>query len=234
MRRGGVLQRVLPELLEGYRKKQNRLDHYDIYRHILHTIHHSPARPLVRLAALFHDIAKPRVRRRVKGIFQFCDHARASALVAEEVMHRWCVPHKEIEKTKLLVENQISLGSEKWSDATVRRLIARVGEDLLEDLLDLARADHMSRAQGESYLDELHILRSQIEKQLNLKPPLEIKDLAINGHDVMQILGIGPGPSVGAILQAIHEKILERPEWNERPFLEALLKKEYQQIMVKK
>jgi tRNA nucleotidyltransferase (CCA-adding enzyme) len=224
LRRTDALALVLPELLEGVRKKQNAYHRYDIYHHILYTVHYSPARIRVRLAALFHDIAKPRVRRRIRGDFRFYGHAKASSELAQEIMTRWRLPLRLMEEVRILTASHMLMDIDRWSDAAVRRLIARVGEDLLEDLLDLAEAD--SRAHGTDHGASASIeqLRLRIGQQLRQKPPLHVTDLAINGHEVMQILGLQPGPEVGKVLKSLRQKVLRQPELNERSLLVELLR----------
>jgi tRNA nucleotidyltransferase/poly(A) polymerase len=219
LRRGRILPVVLPELLEGYRRKQNGFHCYDIYHHILHTVHRSVPQLRVRLAALFHDLAKPRVRVKQGGAFRFHGHAKAGAALAAEVMQRWKMPLKDIQGVALLVENHMLMGCEKWSDGAVRRLISRVGVELMDDLLDLAWADRLAHAPGKSSLRELDTLRFRITEQLRRNPPLQRGDLAINGQDVMRALHLEPGPQVGKILGAVQQKVLQRPEWNRKDIL---------------
>jgi tRNA nucleotidyltransferase (CCA-adding enzyme) len=224
LRRTGALALVLPELLEGVRKKQNAYHRYDIYHHILYTVHYSPARIRVRLAALFHDIAKPRVRRRIRGDFRFYGHAKASSELAQAIMTRWKMPLRLMEEVRILTANHMLMDIERWTDAAVRRLMARVGEDLLEDLLDLAAADTRAHGTDHSAPTAIEHLRRRIEQQKSQLPPLYVTDLAINGHDVMQVLGLQPGPAVGKILKSIQQKVLKQPELNEKLLLMALLK----------
>ena len=223
LRRTKVLPLVFPELLEGVRKKQNAYHRFDIYHHILHTVHFSPARPRVRLAALFHDIAKPRVRRRIRGDFRFYGHAKASSELALEVMNRWRMPLRLIGEIRLLTTNHMLMDTDRWTDAAIRRLMARVGKDLLEDLLDLAEAD--SRAHGTEHSSPATIarLRRRVALQLDQHPPLTLTDLAITGHDVMRMLALQPGPMVGKILKTLQQKVLKQPELNQRPLLLELL-----------
>jgi len=84
MRRAGLLQTILPELLEGYRKQQNKHHRFTIYGHILETIDMTEPELLIRLTALFHDIAKPRVRKKSQGVWRFIGHEQASADMARE------------------------------------------------------------------------------------------------------------------------------------------------------
>ena len=112
-------------------------------------------------------------------------------------MQRWKMPLKDIQEVALLVENHMLMGCEKWSDAAVRRLISRVGIELIDDLLDLAWADRLAHAPGKSSLRELNTLRFRITEQLRRKPPLQRGDLAINGQDVMRALHLRAGSAGG-------------------------------------
>lgn len=213
LRRAGMTQFVLPELLEGVRKKQNSYHHYDVYHHTLYTVHYSPDRVRVRLAALLHDIAKPRVRRRVKGIFRFYGHAKTGAELARSILTRWKMPLRLTQQICTLTANHMLMDTDRWSDAAIRRLIVRVGQDLMDDLLDLAEADH--HAHGTD-IDATAIkrLRQRIAQQLDQQPALHVTDLAINGKDVMRVLALQPGPQVGQVLKSVHRKVLQQPELN--------------------
>ncbi|UCF56080.1 MAG: CCA tRNA nucleotidyltransferase, partial [Deltaproteobacteria bacterium] len=85
----GLLKHLLPELLEGYRKKQDASHRFTIYKHIMKTIDQVEPDPVLRLTALLHDIAKPRVREKIEGEFRFLGHEKASARLAKEIMLRF-------------------------------------------------------------------------------------------------------------------------------------------------
>ncbi|UCF73958.1 MAG: CCA tRNA nucleotidyltransferase, partial [Deltaproteobacteria bacterium] len=88
MRKTGLLSRILPELLEGYRKRQNNYHKYTIYRHTKETVDSIEREPILRLSALFHDIAKPQVRKKLKDRWRFFGHEKASAGLTREIMLR--------------------------------------------------------------------------------------------------------------------------------------------------
>lgn len=218
-RRSGLMAVFLPELLEGWRKKQNSYHRYDIYRHTLLCVHHSPARLRVRLAALLHDIGKPRVRSKVRGTYRFYGHEKRSALMARDILERWLTPRKLADDVVLLVENHMVHDTDSWKDAAVRRLIHRVGVALVDDLLELMRADRLAHGTASEVLDGVERLRSRIRRILDEKPALSPKGLAISGRDVMQVTGVPQGPQVGHILNQAFRLVLSDPAKNDRDFL---------------
>ena len=226
LRRTGIIRFILPELLEGVRKQQNDYHSYDIYHHTLYTVHYSPDRVRVRLAALLHDIAKPRVRRRIRGVFRFYGHAKAGSEMAQEILTRWKMPLRLTEQIRVLTANHMLMFTDPWSDAAIRRLIVRVGQDLLDDLLDLAEADHQAHGIATD-LTAIGNLRQRIAQQLDQQPALHVTDLAINGHDVMRALALPPGREVGQILKSLHRKVLKEPELNQRSTLLDLLSQQH-------
>jgi tRNA nucleotidyltransferase (CCA-adding enzyme) len=221
MRRGGVLRKVLPELMSARPKTEG----CGYYEHTVSTVRHSPKRLTVRLAALLHDIAGPPrsspTEAAEPGSIFSCE---ASALVASAVMERWRVSNRLTEEVLTLVRNQLLPAFERPSDAQIRHLLARVGAEHIGDLLDLAHADRLAGADNTDSLEELATLRSMVSEQLNQKPPLTIGDLAIDGHDIMRILDLEPGPMIGRILCRLHYEVLENPGLNQRRLLKAYLK----------
>ncbi|SMC21322.1 tRNA nucleotidyltransferase (CCA-adding enzyme) [Desulfacinum hydrothermale DSM 13146] len=223
-RRTGVLKVVIPELLEGYRKRQNHYHAHHIYRHTLLAVHYSPARLRVRLAALFHDIAKPRVRKKVQGVFRFFGHEKQSAEMAGQILQRWLAPKKLADEVCTLVANHMVHDTDRWKDGAVRRLVHRVGKPLLEDLLDLLEADRRAHGTDDADTEAVQRLRQRVQRILNERPVLDLSRLAINGRDVMDTLGIGPGPMVGRLLKEAHQLVLEDPSKNDRKALLAWIR----------
>ncbi len=219
MRRCGVLRKVLPELERECRRNRRSSCPFDVYRHTLYTVHNSPFRLRVRLAALFHRLGQKTSvhgagRRENRSL-----NSQASAHAAFAVMDRWRMPQQLIQDVMILVRNHIPRNALRWGGAQLRRLLAAVGPDLLEDLLDLAYADRISGNCREKSLEELNRLRSRISVQMKSRPPLHIGDLALNGTDVMQALSLKPGPLVGEILEQIHQWVLDEPGLNVRDVL---------------
>ncbi len=223
MKRSGTLDVIFSEILECCGRTQREDPLYDDYEHTLLTVSHCPRRLRVRLAALFHDIARPEIS---EGDYPSAaqDENRAGALLSERIMERWRVSHKEIREVSTLVGN--CPRKLTWSGAALRRLLSRVGIGLVDDLLDLAEADLLSCSNA-SGLEELRALRVEIGRELERNPPLGLKDLAVGGADVMKALDLRPGPVVGEILSRLHEMALDDPDLNERKILMDFIRKEY-------
>ncbi len=223
MKRTGLLQQVLPELLEGYRKKQNAYHRYTIYRHIMETVDGVEPDPVLRLTALLHDIAKPRVRQKIRGEYRFLGHEEASAQLAREIMERLRFSNETIGQVTNLVAHHMIQYHSGWSDGAVRRLIRRVGSENVNHLLSFRRADTLAHGRNGQKME----LLSELEKRIGAlsKGPLATKtrDLAIDGKRVMGVLDLSQGPEVGRILHTLMEKVMDRPELNTEERLMAIL-----------
>ncbi|MEJ5363596.1 MAG: HD domain-containing protein [Desulfosoma sp.] len=218
-RRTGLTAVFFPELLEGWRKRQNHYHRHDIYRHTLLSVGFSPPRLRVRLAALLHDIGKPRVRQKIRGVYRFYGHEKLSARMASDILARWLTPKKLSEEVVTLVENHMVHSTDSWKDGAVRRLIQRVGEPLLEDFLDLVRADRLAHGTEDDPLGSVERLAVRIRRILDEKPALTEKALAITGRDVMAVAGVAQGPEVGRILKRALAVVVKDPTKNTRAFL---------------
>ncbi len=225
-RRTGLTAVFFPELLEGWRKRQNHYHRHDIYRHTVLSVGFSPPRLRVRLAALLHDIGKPRVRKKIQGIYRFYGHEKLSAQMASEILARWFTPKRLADEVVTLVEHHMVHSTDRWKDGAVRRLIQRVGEPLLEDLLDLIRADRLAHGTEEDPVGPVERLAARIRRILEERPPLTEKALAISGRDVMALAGVPQGPEVGRILKQALAIVVSDPSKNTRPFLVQWLQEE--------
>ena len=219
LRKVGILEKIMPELLEGYRKRQNDYHKYSIYRHIMETIDFVDSDPILRLSALFHDIAKPRMRKKIEGKWSFYNHASSSAGLAKDIMVRMRFSNEWIAIVTGLVLNHMFDYKRELSDRAIRRLLKKVGIDNIYRLISLRRADNMAHGWGEISGEELDIFKEKIDALVEKCPPLNISDLKITGNDVINLLSIKPGPEVGRILQNLLEAVIEAPELNERDTL---------------
>ena len=226
MRRTGLLKELIPELLEGYRKKQDASHRYTIYKHIMETVDCVDPDPVLRLTALFHDIAKPRVREKIDGQFRFLGHEEIGARLTKEIMGRLKFDNKTIGKVTNLVTHHMSVAEydSGWSDGALRRLIRRVGPDNIDPLLGFRRADILAHGLEDKNMGQFRDLEKRIAELRKGSLALEPRDLAVGGHRVMQIMGMPPGPEVGKVLKRLLEKVTEHPELNNEQMLTALVR----------
>jgi len=219
MRKTGLLKRILPELLEGYRKRQNDFHRYTIYRHIMETVDSVEPDVVLRLSALFHDIAKPRVRKKTNGRWRFLGHAGASVELTKQIMTRLRFSNDMIARVTNLIGNHMFEYKRELTERALRRLIKRMGTDNTHDLIKLRRADDLAHGWGRGFETDLDAFRARIDSLLSHSPPLNVSDLAVNGDDVMTLLGIRPGPEVGQILDRLVTLVIEKPEFNQKDIL---------------
>ncbi|MBL7216236.1 MAG: CCA tRNA nucleotidyltransferase [Desulfobacteraceae bacterium] len=224
MVRTGLLEMFLPELLEGYLKRQNQYHRYTIFKHILETVDHVKPEPILRLTALLHDIAKPRTRIKIEGKWSFYGHEKESALLAEEILNRLRFSNEMIRKVTNLIQHHMIGYDAGWSDAAVRRLIRRVGAGQINNLLTFRRADLLAHGLTDQNFELSMELEMRVNEQIRHKVPTGLQDLAVDGHGVMEVTGLSPGPEVGRILRVLNEKVLDQPELNTREDLMGLLR----------
>ncbi len=219
MQKSGLLKLIIPELVDCYGVEQPPNYHkYDVYWHSLHACDSAaPDNIPLRMAVLLHDIGKPSC----KKDFTFYNHDKVGAAMAERLLKRLKFSNDDTKKISNLISQHMFNYSSKWTDAAVRRFIRRVGGvENIPDLFTLRCADAkaMEREVEQEYLNEL---QKRINKIIEEEHALHIKDLKVDGEDVMRVLKIPAGPKVGQVLQCLLEKVLDDPKLNTR---ESLLK----------
>jgi len=226
LRQTGLLGDILPELLESVGVTQNRFHKFDVYHHTLAVVDGTRGDAIVRLGALLHDIGKPRARQPREGApgeFSFFKHEYTGAEMADAICRRWKLPTADRERVVAIVANHMFFYTPDWTDGTVRRFVRRVGSDVLGALFALREGDIAGRGFGEDPEVELGELRRRIADVASEDAALRVTDLAIDGKDVMRILGVGPSRTVGVVLERLLERVLDDPSLNQRETLEALV-----------
>lgn len=215
-----LLQYILPELERGISIDQNRHHIYTVFKHSVLSLKYCPNKDWrVKFASLLHDIAKPQTKRLIKGDFTFYNHDIVGARVAEKIMSRLKFSNEDIKKVSTLVRNHMfyyNVG--EVTESSVRRLIVKVGEENLKDLIDLRIADRLGSGVPKAKPYKLRHLEYMMEKVR--KDPISVKKLKINGDDLMKLLNIPPGPKIGAILDVLLSGVIEDPKLNDRKYLE--------------
>jgi len=219
MEKTGLLRLFLGELAACRGVEQKGFHSFDVLDHCLLALDYAAKNeyPLeLRLAALLHDIGKPAARKTGEnGIFTFYRHEEISAAQSREILQRLRYPNAVIDAVCHLVKEHMFHYTEDWNDGAVRRFIARVGENNLQSLYRLRRADAYAMAARENYPAFLVQLAQRVEEVLAKSNVLSLKDLAVSGTDLMGI-GIKPGKAMGAILSQLLETVLNDPQENTR------------------
>ena len=210
----GLLRYFLPELLEGRLKRQNAYHRYTVFKHVMETVDTVAPDPVLRLTALLHDIAKPRVRKKINGTWRFHGHEQESSLLAAEIMERLRFSKEMIRRVTHLINHHMIDYHSDWSDAAVRRLIRRAGSEYIQDLIAFRKADFIAHGPHKKDLNEISELKQRIDTQMKGHLAGNTRDLALNGREIMKILGLSPGPAVGRVLAHLMEKITDHPEFN--------------------
>ncbi len=229
MRVTGLLQLCLPELSQGFGMEQNKYHLYDIYYHSIYSCDAAPKdKPLLRLAALLHDIGKIATRREGHdGDFTFYNHEVIGAKIARKIMRRLKFSNDEIEYVTNLILNHMFHYTQDWTDGAVRRFIRKVGLNNLQDLFILRLADRSGNGMRDGLPEPIKKLKKHIEKVVEKDNAFTVKDLDIDGYSIMDALHIKPGPIVGKILNELLEKVLDNPDLNNHETLMALAKDIY-------
>jgi tRNA nucleotidyltransferase (CCA-adding enzyme) len=221
LRRTGLLALLLPEIAEGVGVEQNKHHIYTVFDHNVKSLqyaarYHYPLH--IRLAALLHDIGKPRTKRKQAGDYTFYAHDIVGAGMAVKLMKRLRFPNKLITKVVHLVRHHMfyyDVG--KITEAGVRRLLRRVSPEHFDDLIKLRIAERKGSGvpKAEPYrLRHLQFMAEKVAQQ-----PITTGQLAISGHDLMTELDLKPSPIIGGILNALLAEVLEDPKKNERRYL---------------
>lgn len=197
---------------------------------------HSPSDRLLilRLAALFHDVAKPACKRVEVDRITFYNHDIAGAKTAREIMVRLKFPNAQIDAVCHLIKEHMFNYESSWSDAAVRRFVQRIGAQNIDSLFDLRLADIYGmhkvpvRLHDTAVCGKLLELRERVDGVLSQKSAMGLKDLAVNGGDLIA-LGIPAGKKLGAILHELFETVTDDPAMNSRDALLGLAKNLYSQ-----
>ena len=219
----GILQHFLPEVEEGVHVKQNGDHIYDVWEHTLRVLQHSADKNYsleVRLACLFHDIAKPRTRdfSQEKQDYTFYGHEMLGAKMAKNIMIRLKFSRETVEKVVNLVRNHMFFSdTEQITLSAVRRIITRVGRENITNLLEVRWCDRIGMGRPKENPYRLRKFQAMIDEAL--RQPTSVGMLKLRGDEVIRETGIKPGPKIGYILHALLEEVLEKPELNEREYL---------------
>ena len=176
------------------------------------------ANPLVRFAALLHDIGKvATVKTGSSGNVTFYNHDVVGGQLVLEIAKRFNLSKKQTDKLYRLVRWHLFTVDENQTDSAIRRFIKNVGIENIEDMLAVRIGDRLGGGTQKAISWRMEKFGERIKEVL--KKPFSISDLKINGNDVMKTLGIKPGPEIGEILQKLFEEVLEDSSKNNKKYL---------------
>jgi poly(A) polymerase/tRNA nucleotidyltransferase (CCA-adding enzyme) len=218
----GLLRFIIPELIEGVGMTQNKHHIFTVWEHNLRALDYAVSKNYsfeVRLASLLHDVGKPRTKRGDGPDATFYAHEIVGGRMTRKILERLRYSRHVIDYVTHLVRYHLfyyNVG--EVSEAGVRRFIARVGEDSIDDLIKIREADRIGSGVPKAVPYKLRHLLFMIEKVKH--DPISPKALKINGTQLMELLGIAPGPRVGHILNVLLEEVIDDPARNTRDYLE--------------
>ena len=209
----GLLAVICPELEECKKTPQDKVAAQDVFEHSLATVDATPANDLVlRLAGLFHDIGKPETF--ADGHFH--QHEFVGEFKARQILRRWKFDKETVAEVAHLIRNHMFWYETHWTDAAVRRFIRKIGLDYIPALFALRRADNIGSGARSPRMHALEALWQRVEKEIAAANAFSLRDLKVDGNDIMRELGIPPGPEVGRILSDLFERVLDEPSLNTR------------------
>ena len=209
-----LIDYIIPEIKDLKIEVDPNHHHKDVYEHTLQVTSKVSPDLILRLSALLHDIAKPATKGIDNGKVHFRHHEVVGARMTKEILSKLKYPKKLISSVALLVENHLRPHTYKmgWTDSAVRRYIIDAGE-VLDELNELVRCDVTTKNNEKAetiykYLDDLEKRIKEVKEKEELKklrPP-------VDGNEIMKILKIEPGPSLGKIMESLYEQRINEGE----------------------
>ncbi len=217
-----LLRHISPEFEKGIGVEQNKAHAYTVWEHLLRSLNHAARKnfPLhVRLAALFHDVAKPHTRVWKNNQWTFYGHEVVGARMARKVLEDLHFPKEIADKTVKLVRwHMFFSDTEEITLSAVRRLVRNVTPELVWDLMSVRAADRIGTGRPKETPYRLRKYKSMIEEVL--RDPISVRQLMVKGDDIISLTETGPGPHIGFILEILLSEVLENPKLNTKEYLE--------------
>jgi tRNA nucleotidyltransferase (CCA-adding enzyme) len=223
LERLGLIEYILPEIKDSIGCEQGGAHAYDVYEHILRTLQAAADKGFsteLRLAALLHDIAKPATRRTggKNKEFTFFGHEVVGARMAKQILERLKMPRETIDIVEKLVRWHMFFSDpDEITLSAVRRTIVRIGQDHIDDLLNLRVCDRIGTGRPKEQPFRFRKYKAMVDQAL--RDPISVRMLKIDGTKIMKITGEKPGKKLGYVLHALLEEVLDNPGKNEEEYL---------------
>ncbi len=224
LKESGILEYVIPELVDCVGVEQNGAHVYDVYEHLLRTLQHAADKAWaldIRLSALLHDISKPETRRwsKEKNDYTFYGHEMAGSKKANKILKRLKYSNDIVSRVTLLVRWHMFFSDpDQISLTAVRRIIRNVGggENVWE-LIKLRICDRIGMGRPKEKPYRLRQYEAMMDEAM--RSPVSVQDLKINGDQLISKFHVKPGPKIGWILHACMCETLHTPENNNHEWL---------------
>jgi tRNA nucleotidyltransferase (CCA-adding enzyme) len=218
----GLLKHILPELEVGKGVTQNKHHIFTVWEHNIKAFAYAVKMNFsldVKIASLFHDIAKPQAKRGEGPDSTFYGHEVVGAKITSRILNRLKFPKESRDKIVKLVRWHLFLSDpDKITLSAVKRVVRNVGRENIWELINVRKADRIGSGVPKAEPFRLRTYKALIDQAL--REPISLKMVKINGGDIMRILEIPPGPKVGLILKSIMGEVLDDASRNNKKYLE--------------
>ena len=213
--------------MDGF-MQNNRYHVYDVKDHTLKVLESIEKRtPILCISALFHDLGKPAAYfLDENGVGHFHGHALISADLATKYLNEFCLPKKDVERIVKLVKYHDYPVDTK---SQVKKLMSKIGKDLIEDMFVLKRADIMGQNPSKEYICRLDTFEEKerwVREIIESEDALSIKDLKIDGNDLKDTFKF-KGEEIGFILHTLFKLVMDEKLINERDILLDYVKRNF-------
>jgi len=217
----GLLKGFIPEMLEGFGVAQNKHHVYEVFEHNVRALDYAAKHNYsleVRLASLFHDIGKPRSKHGKGESATFYNHEIIGEKMVKKLMDRLHFSRIQVNKVSLLVRyHQFYYDVEEVTASSVRRLVANVGLENINELIQVREADRIGSGVPKAVPYKLRHLKFMIEKVST--DPISPKMLKVKGDELMKELDLKPSKKLGLIINSLLAEVIENPKLNNREVL---------------
>lgn len=219
----GILPYISNELEKGIGVEQNQAHSFDVFEHNLRALQHAADKGWsldVRLAALLHDVGKPKSRRwsEEKHDWTFHGHEVVGERMAKKILEDLKFSRETIDTVSNLVRWHMFFSDpDKITLSAVRRIVRNVGREHIEELIELRICDRIGTGRPKEQPFRLRKYQAMIEQAL--RDPISVGMLALDGRGLMEATGEKPGPKIGWVLHALLEEVLDDPTKNTTDYL---------------
>lgn len=224
----GMLSFIAPDVPRGIGIDQNQAHSFDVFEHNLRAMQHAADKGWsfdIRLAALYHDISKPETRRwsEEKKDWTFHGHDVVGSRVTKKALEDMHFSRETIDKIANLVRWHMFFSDpDQITLSAVRRIIANVGKENIDDLLKLRICDRIGTGRPKEQPFRLRKYMAMVDQAL--KDPISVAMLKTDGSRIMEVFHAKPGPKIGYALHALLEEVLDDPKRNTREYLDTRTK----------